>query len=172
MRVTERFTRKDYALLPEGFPAELIGGQLVREAQPLYGHQRVAGAFYRRLCRLVDPIRVAFSPVDVPIDDWNVFQPDVVVLREALPDDARDVGIPLLAVEVLSPSTQRRDRGVKRRRLLRAGVAEVWIVDPETRAIEVHDADGCRTASGQERVTSNAVAGFDLSPTDLWPARA
>jgi Uma2 family endonuclease len=117
-------------------------------------------------------VRASFSPVDVPIDDWNVFQPDVVVLREALPDDATDVGIPLLAVEVLSPSTERRDRGVKRRRLLRAGVAEVWIVDPVARTVEVHDADGCRTASGQERVASNAVSGFDLSPADLWPARA
>ena len=44
-----------------------------------------------------------------------------------------DYGIPLLIVEVISPSTARNDRGRKRRRYQRSGVAQYWIVDLDAR---------------------------------------
>jgi Uma2 family endonuclease len=43
---------------------------------------------------------------------------------------------PILAVEILSPSTAAWDRGVKRRRFQRSGIPEYWIVDPDARLIE------------------------------------
>ena len=99
-------------LLPEGFPAQLIDGCLVKEPSPTYGHQWVLGRVYRALALLVGD-RAVPAPIDVGLDDWNVFQPDVVVLS-GVPDASRhDVGVPLLAVEVLSSGTARLDRAAK-----------------------------------------------------------
>src|SRR5262245_20402160 len=166
--VVDRFTRREYDLLPEGFPAQLIAGQLVRDAAPTYGHQRIEMQVLDLLRGITGVHRAVAAPTDVGIDDWNVFQPDVVVLREIPEDDVRDVGIPLLAVEVLSPTTARRDRGTKRRRMIDAGVAEVWIVDPVERVVEVHDAGGVRSARGEDVLRSNALPGFEVVPARLF----
>ncbi len=166
------FTRTDYDRLPEGYPAQLIEGQLVREPSPSFGHQRLALDIAVAFRDLVGHRRVVTAPADVPIDDWNVFQPDVVVLRADLPDDARDVGIPLVAVEVLSPSTASRDRRIKTLRMIDAGVAEVWLVDPHSSTIERYDRERYRDvpqrAAGAQVLRSDAVAGFALTALDLF----
>ncbi len=172
--MTGLYTKTQYDMLPEGFPAQLVEGCLVREPSPPFGHQRVALAIAEALKRVVGPLRVAMAPLDVPVDDFNVFQPDVVVFREAVDDDASpaDRGPPLLVVEVLSPSTASRDRTVKRVRLLDLGVDEVWLVDPGLRVVEVYDrgryADVPRRASGTPAIDSHALAGFGLSPAALF----
>jgi len=166
--MTALFTRALYDQLPEGFPAQLIEGVLVRDPSPTYGHQRFAGRIYQRLVALIGPDLALMSPADVAVDQFNVYQPDVLVLREA-PDDAKsEVGIPLMAIEVLSPGTRQRDREVKRHRLLAAGVREVWLVDPEIREIERWDVDGCEAASGGLSLSSHALDGFSLIPDELF----
>ena len=162
------FTRALYDQLPEGFPAQLIEGQLVKEPAPTYGHQRFEGRIFQRLLSLVGPDRALTSPVDVVIDDLNVYQPDLVVLREPANDEKSNVGIPLLAIEVLSPSTQHRDREVKRHRLLAAGVREVWLVSAEERTIELWTVDGAEEARDASQLTSRALPGFTLSPDELF----
>ena len=86
--MTQSYTRAHYELLPEGFPAQLIEGQLVREPAPTFGHQRLAFAIGESLKRLVGPRRMAIAPVDISIDEFNVYQPDLVVFRHPL-DDAQ-----------------------------------------------------------------------------------
>ena len=162
------YTRADYDLLPEEFPAQLIAGQLVKEPPPLYGHQRSGARIRLKLLNLCGPDLVPDTPADVGIDDHNVFQPDILVLREAPALDATDVGIPCLAVEILSPSTEKRDRQVKTVRMLEAGVSEVWLVDWRNRVIEVHTPMGSRRFLGQEQAESGTVEGFALVPDDLF----
>ena len=164
------FTRTDYDRLPEGFPAQLVEGFLVKQPSLTYGHQAMVIDVLVKLVPLVGKALVVPAPSDVVLDDLNVYQPDVLVLRAVPPKDARDVGIPLIAVEVLSASTARRDRRVKRKHLLAAGVAEVWILDPDTRTVELDDATGHRVASGDETLASTAVPGFALTPSALFGA--
>ncbi len=162
------YTRADYLRLPEGFPAQLIRGHLVKEPAPTYGHQTVASLIHARLAGLVGAARVLEAPVDVPIDEHNVYQPDVVVFREPPPPDVGGTLVPLVVFEILSASTRTRDRRVKRPRYLEAGVAEVWIVDREERTVEVHSRCGVQRARGGDRATSSAVPGFSLVPDDLF----
>lgn len=162
------FTRADYDRLPEGFPAQLIEGFLVKQPAPTYGHQALIMEIVSKLLALVPKGLLVTAPSDVVLDELNVYQPDVLVLRAIPPSQVRDVGVPLLAIEVLSPSTARRDRRVKRKHLLAAGVAEVWIVDPATRTVELDDATGHRFASGDEPLASSAVPGFALTPATLF----
>ncbi len=162
------YTRADYDRLPEGFPAQLIDGFLVKEPAPTYGHGRIAARIRAQLVALVGPDLVPDTPADVAIDEHNVFQPDVVLLREPVPDEARDVGVPLLAVEVHSPSTRGLDRGIKAERLLEIGVEEVWLVEPATKTIEVRTLAGRTIARGSEPAVSNALPGFRLVPAALF----
>jgi Uma2 family endonuclease len=170
--MTALFTRTHYNLLPEGFPAELIEGCLVKEPAPTYGHQALASRIHLQLATLVGPDLALCGPVDVVVDELNVFQPDVVVLQRPGRPEESDVGIPHLALEILSPSTRERDREVKCHRLLAAGVREVWLVDAETRSVERWSVDGCVQAGIGERLSSDAVPGFSLTPAELFsPAR-
>ena len=163
--LTEPFTQRDYLQLPEGFPAELIEGEFVKEPSPTYWHQGLILRLVAPLLRSVDLDRVILAPADVFIDDWNVLQPDVLVRapEDAVRGPAARSAIPVLVVEVLSPSTAHRDRERKTGIYLRAGVGEVWIVDPDAGAVEVHTSSGVRVFRGGEVAESRVVEGFRLS---------
>jgi Uma2 family endonuclease len=167
--LTEKFTRRDYLALPEGFPAELIEGEFVREPAPTRWHQRLVGTLSLRLVEVAGLDRVLPAPTDVYVDDWTVLQPDVLVTHpgDAVREGTEPGAIPLLVVEVLSPSTLLRDRDRKTGIYLRAGVAEVWLVDPDAKTIEVHSAQGVSRVARAERAASAALPGFTLAWTDL-----
>ncbi|MDP1804193.1 MAG: Uma2 family endonuclease, partial [Acidimicrobiales bacterium] len=80
-------------------------------------------------------------PVNVHLDDHNVFAPDGWwVPEEARParHAKRIVGPPALAVEVRSPSTWRYDVGTKRATYERLGLCELWLVDTEANSVLVY----------------------------------
>ena len=78
------------------------------------------------------------APLDVHLADHSIVQPDVIYVapgnRFIIQDWIR--GAPDLVVEVLSPSTSRRDRMHKLRLYAESGVKEYWIVDPVSEVIE------------------------------------
>ena len=139
----EAWTAERVRALPDdGNRYELIGGELVVTPAPRSPHQlAVLG-----LIRLLDPWlretgvhRVLMSPADISLGEDEILQPDVFVYRTAdgaALHDWRDINELLLVVEVLSPSTARYDRQLKRRRYQRAGVPEYWIVDLDARLFE------------------------------------
>jgi Uma2 family endonuclease len=167
---TARFTRADYLRLPEGFPAQLIDGMLVKEPPPIPWHQSLVGRILLAFSRRIDPDRVLPAPVDVFIDDFNILQPDILVLEEGHapgPED-REVALPLLVVEVLSPSTANRDRDFKTAAYLRRGVREVWLTDPDTQTIEIRTRGRTSTLARGQVARSRAVPGLELVPDDLF----
>jgi Uma2 family endonuclease len=113
--------------------------------------------------------RVVVSPIDLFLDEHNVLQPDVLILREGdrVRRHERRLPLPALVVEVLSPATARRDRTRKARRYLAAGIPEVWIVDPDRETVELRTAEDRHVASGDEELVSQAVPGFRLRPSTL-----
>jgi Uma2 family endonuclease len=119
---------------------ELVDGAIIVN-EPLPIHMVLAGWIYAQLLAWTDaaPGRgIAFLPIDVPIDERNVFAPDVCwYAEERRPTNLGEVvqRVPDLAVEVRSESTWRYDIGVKKARYESAGVAELWLVD--TRAPSV-----------------------------------
>ena len=167
---TPLFTQADYEKLPEGFPAQLIRGELVKEPAPVPYHQALVQDLYERLEQTAGRERVLFSPVDTFLDEHNVFQPDLLVLPEGArisPGDRR-VPLPVLVVEVLSPSTAGKDRREKREEYLAAGVSEVWLVDPDSRSVTLWDRSGSRTVRDDERLRSTILPGFELSPAGVF----
>jgi len=161
------FTVRDYEQLPEGFPCELIEGHFVKEPAPYADHQRIISRLLFLIAGVIGPDRVLPSPVDIVIDDFNVLQPDVSVFSAALPRGARRPPLPTLVIEVLSASTAQRDRVTKSRLYLAAGIAEVWIIHPETGVIEVRTAHSSKVMQPRETVTSHSIPEVSTTGRDL-----
>lgn len=140
-----RWTYAEFARLPRegGTRHELVGGELVVTPAPSPRHQRVVTDLVTRLNAFVQENglgHVLAGPVDVLLGEGDYLEPDIVFVirrnRHLLTDRGIE-GPPDLVVEVVSPSTAARDRGVKLERCRHFGVTEYWVVDPDARAIEV-----------------------------------
>jgi Uma2 family endonuclease len=140
-----KVTAAEFLQFPDDFPlhSQLIQGQVVVTEASLL-HQRVRDHLQLQIVlwtRGEAGRGEAFSPVDVPINDWNVFAPDVLWYSEARrpPKGALRVdGLPDLAIEVRSPSTWRYDIGPKRAHYERAGLGELWLVDTQSKSVLVY----------------------------------
>jgi Uma2 family endonuclease len=165
-----KFTRSDFNQLPEELRVELIDGALLKMAAPTVLHQELAKAAFARLVDCTGWDRVLFGPVGFDIDETHILVPDVVAFSDdGRPErGARSLTQAEIVVEVLSPSTANRDRSVKSQLYLSAGVSEVWLIDPRAETVEVRTDTGVRTASGSEFAASRAIAGFELSPAELF----
>ena len=130
------------ALPDDGLRHELLDGVHVVTPAPEYPHQGVLGEFYFALRKALegqDELQVLTSPADIVLSPRTLVQPDLFVVRKQPGKVVKkwsEVGVPVLAIEFLSPSTAARDRGAKRRIYQRAGVAEYWIVDLDARLVE------------------------------------
>ena len=136
-------TIEDLLALPEdGLRHELLDGEHVVTPAPTYGHQDVLSRLFSALLeglRGREDIKLLTSPADIVLGPRTLVQPDLFVIRidpASPPTSWQDVGVPVLAIEILSPGTASRDRGAKRRIYQRAGVGEYWIVDLDARLIE------------------------------------
>lgn len=128
----ERLTRRDLAAMPDdGRRYELVDGVLLVSPAPRWDHQRSVGRLFRLLADGCPPsMEVLPGPFAVALADDTELQPDIVVGRLTDFTQAELPAPPVLAVEVLSPSTRRNDLGRKFRRLERAGTAAYWVFDP------------------------------------------
>jgi Uma2 family endonuclease len=168
-------TAEDFARLPEDLRAELIDGELVMTPSPDPAHQGIVLDLFRALDLHLGPSgreRLLLAPCDVVLDRHNVLQPDVLVLPEGTRRTRPPwkIPLPILVMEVLSPSTADLDRGVKLGRYRARGVREAWIVDPYRETVEVHDfATGTAvTCRAGDRARSTAVPGLSIDVTALF----
>ncbi len=137
-------TIEDLLALPDdGLRHELLDGEHVVTPAPSPPHQWVVGTVWRVLSLATADRRdlaVLTGPADVRLGPRSLVQPDLFVIgldpSAPLHTTWESMPAPLLAVEVLSPSTARHDRGKKRHLYLDAGVEEYWIVDIAARIIE------------------------------------
>jgi len=134
-RRTRPFTYADYCTLDDDTRYEVVDGELLVSPAPVTRHQLIVGSFHVALSAHVKGRQlglVLVAPLDVVLSETNVVQPDVLFVSQArLPEVVQEKGVfgaPDLVVEVLSPSTEERDRQGKLRAYGRAGVAEHWLV--------------------------------------------
>ena len=177
-----RLTAEEYfALPPTEKRTQLIDGEIVVTEASLR-HQRITLELARVLSNWLreNPGHgEAGIPVNVHLDDYNVFAPDVWwVPEESRPahDATRIMGPPALAVEVRSPSTWRYDVGSKKSTYERLGLKELWLVDTEANSVLVYrrsgpKADGFDVAlelEPGEVLATPLIPGFSLVLADLF----
>jgi Uma2 family endonuclease len=143
---TKVWTREEVLALqdaaPRGARYELIDGELLVSPAPNHRHERVLGLLFVMVynyCRGRRVGDVVMSPADISLDRKSIMQPDFFVIPPDIKPRSKGWGHVirlLLAVNVLSPSTARGNRTVKRQFLQRHRVPEYWIVDHHARLVE------------------------------------
>lgn len=138
-----RLTYEDYVKIPDEKRYELIEGELYMVPAPDFYHQILSRNIEFLLWDFVKKRNlgvVVHAPVDVVLTPEDVFQPDILFIS----NEKRDIiteknvqGAPDLVIEILSPSSQERDKIVKRTLYARHGVREYWIVDPVAKKVEI-----------------------------------
>ena len=136
------WTYEDYLRLTDDKRYEVINGRLYEMPAPTAQHQRIlisiATRFYlfasRNSLGMVLP-----SPVDVILSETTVVQPDILFVSKERSDMVKDrvFGSPDLVVEIVSPTSYKRDRYEKFKIYEEFGIKEYWIVYPEQKVIEV-----------------------------------
>jgi Uma2 family endonuclease len=130
-----------WALPQDGNRYEIVGGVLLVTPAPRAPHQRALGKLHLLLAPYVERMRageVLLSPADIVFGPRDLVQPDLFVaplIDGRKPRDWKEITRLMLAVEVLSPSTARQDRGAKRR-LYQEHADEFWVVDLAARCVE------------------------------------
>lgn len=165
--------------LEEGYFYELINGHIVQKRTPTPSHQKIV----TDLTTIIDTFTTKkqlgdcyVSPLDVFFDKYNNTQPDVLFIKKDrlfIVTNDGIMGQPDLIVEVLSPSTYRNDRTVKKDLYCQFGVPEYWIVDLKNQAIEVYSLendDYTMTSFAIEKgeIESKVLEGFKMDIVSIF----
>jgi Uma2 family endonuclease len=183
------WTYQDYLRIPRGADDgrrfEVIRGVLYVTATPTFPHQYAVGeifSFLRDFARPRDLGLALVAPFNIRLPERiaDPLAPDVMFFRKG--NEPRDEGsdfqgVPDLVVEVLSPSTRRRDRTVKLDAYRDAGVAEYWIADPRARTVQVYGLNDTRTSYVElgryeigEEAVSSLLPGLRVPVSEIfWP---
>lgn len=180
----QRMTAAEFLALPpleNGHLRQLIDGEVVVNA-PSWTHGDSLGAILtalRNWVRAGSARGGANVPVDVLLDNYNVYEPDVVWYRDGRAPrrgDPPPYAVPDIAVEVRSPSTWRYDIGLKKATYERQGVAELWLVDTAADVVlvfrrsvpEAQEFDVSEEFATDETLTSPLLPGFTLRVDEIF----
>lgn len=181
VKTGQRVSYSDLEQWPDdGRRYELYDGEVYEVPSPILLHQYVAGELHLALAAYTRRHGglVAFAPLDIVLTEYDVVQPDLLLFTAGhvpLIEFKKPNRVPPdLAIEILSPSTERNDRGRKMALLARHGVREYWLVDPEQPGVEVYVLRGERfilahAAIGTEPAQSPLLPGLVVRPADLLP---
>ena len=141
------YTIEDYMALPDDERYELIDGWLYLMASPSNIHQLIAGRIFMIVSNFIADHKGGcipmLAPADVQLDgaddDRTMVEPDFFVVcdRDRMKKD-RTVGAPDFVLEIISPSSRRRDMNIKTAKYEAAGVREYWMVDPDRKKVIVN----------------------------------
>ena len=181
---TSLMTAEEFVAMPEAErerPWNLVNGEVIVNSARLIHGQVVNNILFALMTWVrAEPGRgSAESPLDVAIDERNVFAPDVLwYSTERVPADGANAPYPVpdLAVEVRSPSTWRYDVGAKKDGYERHGLPELWLVDTEARSVLVYRRAQARSATfdislevGEgEQLTSPLLPQFAVAVNEIF----
>jgi Uma2 family endonuclease len=183
-RPQKKITSAQFLLWPDdGKRHELIEGVHYVTPSPNLRHQELVGrlhvAIFNFLATRRHLGRVFLARLDVVMSDHDVVEPDLLFVagdQQSILTEANVQGPPALVVEVLSPSTRRRDEGIKRRLFDQKGVREYWLVDPKNCRVSIcrRSGDGSfpivstLSAAADEQIETPLLPGFELSLSELF----
>lgn len=152
---------------------ELIDGMHFVTPTPITRHQVLVSRLWYELESYLraNPAtgQVFGVPLDVVLSAHDVVEPDLILITHdqlGILTDKNVQGAPALVIEVLSPSTRKRDIGIKRQLFDRGGVREYWIVDGKLNRMAIHrrNADGILALTGELRAEAGDVLTTPILP--------
>jgi Uma2 family endonuclease len=171
---------EEFLELPEdGNRYEILDGELVMTPPPAIRHQVV-------LSNLNDCLRthvranglgiVLFAPVAVRLSETTIAEPDLIFVAADRTGGISKLSIdiaPDLLVEILSPSTAKRDRTIKAQLYAKLGVDHYWIIDPQAKRLEAFEREGdvyreAVSIEGEAAFEPTLFPGLRLELATLW----
>jgi len=177
----QRYTYADYLEWEGSERYQLINGEAFQMATPSVAHQALLveltlqfGIWLRG-----KPCQVFAAPLDVRLfheednSDDTVLQPDLLVVCDKGKLGKGSVnGPPDLVVEIVSPSNTHSELFHKFQYYLEARVREYWVIDPETKKVQVHVYDNGHYIStaykDNARIPVTILPGLEIPLGDLW----
>jgi Uma2 family endonuclease len=170
--IRRKLTYEDYLLFPEdGLRHEILDGEHYVTSAPSRWHQAASrnltyffAGFLRR--NLLGSIFTA--PFEVVLSEHDIVQPDLLFIskeRLGILTEKNVQGAPDLIIEILSDTTQRRDKTLKRDIYERFGVLEYWLVDPQRQTVRVFRSSD----AGFVAALDLSAAAADVLATPLLP---
>lgn len=162
---------------------EYIDGEIILLGSPTFEHQEISGRLYIQFSQFLrgTKCKVVYAPFDVhffklAFKDPDVCQPDLLIAcdtEEMVNENGRYMGIPVLVVEILSPSTRTKDMVKKLNTYMLSGVQEYWLVDPVQKSIITYmykdlDIDGFQSYKKDETVISQAFDGLTVPLLEVF----
>lgn len=150
LKAEKKYTYKEYLNWDDEYRWELIKGvPYSMSPAPTSYHQAISGELSRQISNYLrgKSCKIFNAPFDVRIPNDNdvdedietVIQPDLTIVCDRSKIDKRGYkGVPDMIVEILSPSTSKRDREEKYELYEEAGVKEYWIVSPYEKNVTVY----------------------------------
>ena len=174
----KRWTYEEYYRLDDDQRYEIIDGNLLMAPAPDTWHQDWSRELSMLLVTHVKRHKlgkVFVAPVDVVLDAQNTVQPDLVFISSdnlGIIKRRAIFGRPNLLVELISPSSVRRDRYDKKELYARFGVKEYWIGDPANKSLEILTLKEGRyelhcAAEEKGKLNSLVLAGFEFDLTEI-----
>ncbi len=159
-----------FEIMPEGTLCQLINDVLVMSPAPTTPQARAQNKIFITLYDFVEQMEkgeVFCAPVDVYINDKNVYQPDIFYISNQRKEIIKNRGIfgaPDLIVEILSED---RNYDLKKKKTFyeQSGVKEYWVVDPETKWAEGFVLENNQFKSVGETTANLTIRMFDLNIT-------
>jgi len=140
---SQKFRYEHYVQFPDdGRRHEIIDGDHYVNPAPGTQHQSVSKHLQYQLYTKIELAGLGLffdAPVDVQLSDFDIVQPDLVIVLDKNVKKITPTKIkvaPDLVVEILSPSTAGYDNSVKKQLYERSGVPEYWVVDPFEQKID------------------------------------
>jgi Uma2 family endonuclease len=171
-------TIRDFESFPDdGNRYEILGGLLSVSPAPTLEHQRIVLRIAFALQCYFEEVpsgEVFVAPIDVELSMYDIVEPDVVVVLDAnasVKQTKRIVGAPDVVVEVISPSSELRDRARKAALYAMNGVREYWLVDPGTKTFDVlalRDSDYEKLAQPTGVAQSQVIEGLEIDLKRLF----
>jgi Uma2 family endonuclease len=169
----QKLRQKFYAEITPEHKWEFIQGEVIMHSPALNRHLTASQRTYDLLSAYarVHQLGLVLHEKAMTSFPRNDYEPDVIFLGPAkaaiIDPDTLKFPIPDLIVEVLSPSTLKRDRGIKFKDYALHGVAEYWIIDPMAETVELHRLAGNAyppvAAQTEGTLSSDVLPGFEIS---------
>lgn len=125
----------------EDMKTELIGGIIYDMSPGGFDHATINGNIYRTISRqLKDSLCLPYMEnLNLYFADGERLIPDILIVcdRKHITPKGYN-GVPKFVAETLSPSTAKRDRGIKMDLYCKKGIEEYWIIDPRARSLEIY----------------------------------
>ena len=140
------YTLEDYRTLPDQCEVELIDGFFYDMHSPRVLHQLIVGELFRQIANFTLTSEIQYTALMAPVDvqlgpnEPTMIHPDILIVCDPEKVQKQCIfGAPDFVLEVISPSTQRKDFIIKLHKYESAGVREYWILDPYQEKLLIYD---------------------------------